>query len=402
MPAFADLVCYWFERSRFKIEAKSLRRAGLLATNSIRGGANRVVLERIKDSGQVFMAWSDRPWVLDGAAVRVSMVGFDGGSEQTKHLNGSIVKAINADLSSLVDITFAEQLDENSGIQFEGTKKGADFDISPDLARSMLIAPLNPHGKHNSDVVRPWVNGSDVVKRPRGMWIIDFGTDMPLEQAALYEIPFQYVEKHVKPKYQATRRQWWLHERSRPEMRSALKGLQRFVLTPRVSKYRIFVWETGDTLPDSATIAFAREDDYFLGVLHSKLHELWSLRQGTSLEDRPRYTPTTTFETFPFPWPPGTEPTDDPRVQAIAQAAKELVEKRDNWLNPPGLSESELKKKTLTNLYNAMPTWLKMAHEKLDKAVFDAYGWPHSLSDEEILARLLALNLERAAGERLL
>ena len=135
------------------------------------------------------------------------------------------------------------------------------------------------------------------------------------------------------------------------------------------------------------------------------MHEIWALRQGTQLRDAksgPRYTSTTTFETFPFPWPPGTEPTDDPRVQAIAQAAKELVEYRDKWLNPSGLSESELKKRTLTNLYNAMPTWLKMAHEKLDRAVFDAYGWPHDLSDEEILARLLALNLERAGKERLL
>lgn len=120
---------------------------------------------------------------------------------------------------------------------------------------------------------------------------------------------------------------------------------------------------------------------------------------GTSLEDRPRYTPTTTFETFPFPWPPGQEPTDDPRVQAIAQAAQELNAKRQAWLNPPGMAEAELKKRTLTNLYNARPTWLDLAHKKLDAAVAAAYGWPADLSDEEILARLLALNLERAAKQ---
>ena len=109
-----------------------------------------------------------------------------------------------------------------------------------------------------------------------------------------------------------------------------------------------------------------------------------------------RYTPSTTFETFPFPWAPGKEPADDTRVQAIAQAAQELVTKRDAWLNPPGLSDKELQKRTLTNLYNARPTWLDLAHKKLDAAVFAAYGWPLNLSDEEILARLLALNLERA------
>ena len=116
------------------------------------------------------------------------------------------------------------------------------------------------------------------------------------------------------------------------------------------------------------------------------------VRYGTQLRDAKsgfRYTPTTTFETFPFPWSPGTETADDPPVQAIAQATKELVAYRDKWLDPSGLSESGLKKRTLTNLYNAMPTWLKMAHEKLDRAVFDAYGWPHDLSDEGILARRL-------------
>ena len=109
-----------------------------------------------------------------------------------------------------------------------------------------------------------------------------------------------------------------------------------------------------------------------------------------------RYTPTTCFETFPFPWPPGQEPADDPRVEVIGQAARELVQLRDAWLNPPGASDAELKKRTLTNLYNARPTWLDHAHKKLDAAVFVAYGWPVNLTDEEILARLLALNLARA------
>ncbi len=72
------------------------------------------------------------------------------------------------------------------------------------------------------------------------------------------------------------------------------------------------------------------------------------------------------------------------------------MEQRDAWLNPPGASEAELKKRTLTNLYNQRPDWLDLAHKKLDAAVFDAYGWPHDLTDEEILERLLALNLERA------
>jgi hypothetical protein len=123
------------------------------------------------------------------------------------------------------------------------------------------------------------------------------------------------------------------------------------------------------------------------------------LRIGSTLEDRPSYSSSRTFETFPFPWPPDKEPNNDPRVKAIAAAARELVQLRDNWLNPAGASEAELKKRTLTNLYNQRPTWLDNAHRKLDDAVFDAYGWPNDLSDEDILSRLLALNLERAKNQ---
>jgi len=177
-----------------------------------------------------------------------------------------------------------------------------------------------------------------------------------------------------------------------------MSSLNRYIATPRVSKHRVFVWLEVKVLPDSAVVAIARKDDYFFGVLHSRLHELWALRLGTSLEDRPRYTPTTTFETFPFPWPPGKEPTDAPRVEAIAEAARELVTKRNRWLNPEGATEKELAKRTLTSLYNENPTWLRLAHERLDKAVLDAYGWPQNLTDEQILERLLALNLERAGG----
>jgi type II restriction/modification system DNA methylase subunit YeeA len=166
-----------------------------------------------------------------------------------------------------------------------------------------------------------------------------------------------------------------------------------------VSKHHIFAWIPKDVLPANLIIVIAREDDYIFGVIQSHIHELWALRQGTSLEDRPRYTPTTTFETFPFPWPPGHEPQDGPLVQTIAQAAQELNEKRGRWLNPDGINEKELKKRTLTNLYNARPTWLDLAHKKLDAAVLDAYDWPHDISDEEILERLLALNLERAEGQ---
>jgi type II restriction/modification system DNA methylase subunit YeeA len=403
VPREADLVTYWFERARQRIADGQAQRAGLLATNSIRGGANRLVLQRLKESGDLFMAWDDRPWILDGAAVRVSMVGFDNGSDQARTLNDLPTTAINADLTGALDLTTASRLPENLNLAFMGDTKGGAFDIPGDLAAKMLAAPLNPNGRPNQDVVRPWVNGLDLTRRPRGMWIIDFGVHMPEEDAALYELPFAHVLRNVKPdrlknNRAGYRERWWIHMEPRPALRSALSPLRRCIATPRVAKHRLFVWIAHPTLPDSATIAFARADDYFFGVLHSKVHELWALALCTWLGvgNDPRYTPSTTFETFPFPWQPCQEPPDDPRVEAIAQAAQELVRKRDAWLNPPGAAEEELKRRTLTNLYNHRPTWLDLAHRTLDHAVLDAYGWPHDLTGEQILERLLALNIERS------
>lgn len=158
----------WFEKARAAIEPGTAQRAGLLGTQAIRGGANRNVLERIKQTGDIFWAWSDRKWLLKGAAVHVSMVGFDDGSETSHMLDGKEAPKIFANLSTGIDLTRAIRLVENEDICFMGTTKDGPFDIEPDVARKMLEAPLNPNGRPNSDVVRPWVNTRDLTSRPRG------------------------------------------------------------------------------------------------------------------------------------------------------------------------------------------------------------------------------------------
>jgi type II restriction/modification system DNA methylase subunit YeeA len=537
VPGGADLVCYWFEKARAQIEQGKAMRVGLVATNSIRGGANRKVLERILwtkighdhgatddddyiryaqihsqtgnvglhagaggggrggvqgspsrpkagdpgisglpaesgigelesgphqmddggvdrsgrghcHSGQaavtlsIFNAWSDEPWVNEGAAVRVSLVcfgavGANGHSPLPTHLNGQPVAEIYADLtarplesSGAFDLTRARPLAENAGCCFMGASKKAPFDIPGDLARAWLKLP-NPHGRPNSDVLRPLWNGLDLTRRPRDVWIIDFGTDMPEAKAALYEAPFAYVVEHVKPEREknnreAYRKYWWRHAEARPGLRTALAGLPRYIATPEVAKHRIFVWMHPAILPDQKLYAIARPDDATFGLLQTRIHELWALRMCTwhGVGNDPRYTPTTCFETFPFPEGVLTDPAPDTRFPAIAQAARRLNELRENWLNPPEWVErvpeivpgypdrllpkpgivgangrSPLQTRTLTNLYNQRPAWLANAHRALDEAVAAAYGWMDytpDMPDEEILRRLLALNFERA------
>lgn len=436
----ADLCCYWIEKARGHIERGGCLRAGLLATQGIRGGANRETIQRIKATGDVFFAISDREWVLDGANVHISMLGYDDGSTTLRTLDGRPVAYINANLTGAVDVTVARRLPSNANLSFMGDTKGGDFDIDATTAAHLLMQP-NPSGRPTSDVVVPWVNGLDITRRNRDCWIVDFGCDLREQEAALYEGPFEHLRARVmdgRAHSRTTRAEWWLHERPRPAMRAALKPVDRFLATPTVAKHRLFVWISGPTLPDHQLIAVARDDDCAFGILHSRFHEIWARSQGTQVREREsgfRYTPTTCFETFPFP-----QPTPSQR-DAIAVAAAALNRLRENWLNPPEWTREdvlkfpgsidgpwaryvtdpnaagvgmvnyarmvpaddraarELKRRTLTALYNQRPTWLANAHHALDEAVAAAYGWPADLSDDDLLGRLLALNLERASGQ---
>ena len=429
VPGGADLVAYWVSNAWAKVAGGEAKRAGLVTTNSIRGGANRRVLDPIANANGLFEAWSDEPWVVDGAAVRVSLLCFGGKPATGALLNGHAVQRINADLTGAkADLTQAVPLWENAGRSFIGDQKSGPFDVSGSLAREWLAQPLNPNGRANSDVLLPWSNGMDVTRRPSGRWIIGFDRLASEAEAALYEAPFTYATRHIKPA-RAGRAQrpsapaWWRHERSRPDMANALQGLSRYIATPRVAKHRLFVWLDAKIVPDCQLVVIARDDDCTFGILHSRFHEAWALRLCTFLGvgNDPRYTPSTTFETFPFP--PGMRPNTPAAALAgnlaaerIVATATELDRLRSAWLNPPDLVRVEpevvpgypdrilprdekaaavLAKRTLTILYNQRPAWLVIAHTELDAAVAAAYGWPTDIAMDDALERLLALNLER-------
>ena len=427
----ADLVVYWFEKALAALKAGRAQRVGLVATNSIRGGANRRILDQIVVESRIFEAWGDEPWVIDGAAVRVSLVCF-GAETGPVRLDGKSATAINADLTAdATNLTRVGRLIENLEVAFMGDTKGGAFDIPGELARGWLRLPLNPNGRPNSDVLRPWRNGMDMTRRARDMWIIDFGWEMSERDASLFEAPFQYIKEHVFPERAKNRRdayrlRWWRHVEPRPGLWRALKGKERVIVTPEVSRHRVFVWLSPQIVPDHKLQVIARDDDTTFGILLSKWHLAWSLGVGSwhGVGNDPRYTISASFETFPFPEGltpniPAKDYAADPRAVAISKAATRLNELRNAWLNPPDLVRMEpevvpgypdrilpkdavaaatLRERTLTNLYNQRPQWLQDAHRVLDGAVSAAYGWPTDISEEDALAELLKLNLSRATA----
>lgn len=486
LPDGVDFCCYWFDLATNYLRRNEHLVVGLLATQGIRGGASRSVLRRIVDKHNINCAFADREWILDGAAVHISIICFSNTEDSVVELDGVPVQAINSDLTGGIDLTQSKVIQNNESIGFQGFVKGGPFDINWETARSFLAAP-NPTSEPSFKVVKPCINGKDLTANARGQWILDFGTKCTETEASIFENPFAYVVSVIradrdklhngKPKYaHSSKYPSWLLWRTRAEMRDQLAAHDRFVATPCTSKHRLFKWFRHPTMPEHSLIAFARSDDYFFGVLHSSVHELWARRQGTQLREAEsgfRYTPTTCFETFPLPWSPGAEPgVGDalrPLHDAIGDAAAALNEQRERWLNPPEWVEPiaaridaeddfadvarvsgeearrlirqsaidaacakdpKLKKRTLTNLYNERPTWLKLAHRALDEAVLAAYaavdpegGWDASwagvfvetgagqgLGEDEpmcarreeveqlILGGLLRMNLGRGSG----
>jgi type II restriction/modification system DNA methylase subunit YeeA len=435
LPGGVDLVCYWFERAREELAAGRAQRVGLVATQAIRKGASRSVLDHIQADATIFEAWSNEPWNLDGADVRVSLVAFAKQHHGPAMLDGAEVPTIHADLSGGgANLTTARGLAENMRLSFQGPVKVGPFDVDGAIARGWLAAPLNANGKANTDVVRPIMNTADITGRSSDTWIVDFAI-LSEADAAFYAAPFGHVVREVKPfraqnRDRQRREKWWLLGRSGGDLRAALAPFARYIATPRVAKHRLFVWLAAQVLPDSRVFAIARDDDTSFGILHSRFHEAWALAHASrhGVGNDPTYNNQSCFETFPFPSGltpnlPAASYAEDPRAVAIAAAARGLVEARDRWLNPADLVETvkevvdgfpdrilprspaaaqALKARTLTKLYNTRGTpegaWLDGLHQKLDEAVAAAYGWPADISEEDTLGALLALNQARPAG----
>jgi hypothetical protein len=327
VPAGADLVCYWFDKARKQIAEQGLGAAGLVATQSVRSGSNRAVLDAITRDSRIFDAWADEEWVNNGAAVRVSLVSFGWG--ECCFLNGIKVDQVTAELGSVaeIDMTAAKPQFENFSVAFKGAEKNGSFDISGITARQWLRLP-NPNGLPNAEVIKPWRNGQDITNRLSDTWIIDFGLSMPEEDAALFEAPFTRIQSTVKTEREknnreAYRKNWWRFGEARPGMRTALSDLPRYIATPRVAKHRFFVWFEETVSPDSRLFVITRADDVTFGILSSRIHEVWALANASmhGVGNDPTYNAKSCFETFPFPTGLTPRDTAHQRTEALTDGA---------------------------------------------------------------------------------
>lgn len=428
LPESCDLVMYWWHKAAELTRSGQVRRFGFITTNSIAQTFNRRVMSPHLEAGlSVAFAIPDHPWVdsADGAAVRIAMTVGAAGNEDgevqtvTREAPGQDVEVnvemstslgrINADLTVGADTSGVKQLMANGRIASRGVAlHGAGFIVTPNEAEMLGLGRIPGLERH----IRHYRNGRDLTGKCRGVMVIDLdGLD---EKQMLSRFPevYQWVKDRVKPERDHNnepyrRNFWWLFGRKNTELRSALAGLPLYIATVETAKHRVFVFLDASILPDNMLVNIATEDAFVLGVLSSRLHVVWALAAGGTLEDRPRYNKSRCFETFPFP-----DPSDDQRCR-IRDLAEQLdAHRKSRQAEHPGL--------TLTAMYNALEklrlgqpftptekkaheqalgTVLLTLHQELDRAVAQAYGWPADLSEEQILSRLVALNAERAAEE---
>lgn len=250
---------------------------------------------------RIFEAQHNLPWVIDGAAVAVSIVCFAADGDRcaaSSTLEGRTVRAIRSDLRDIdlaFDLRNLRRLEDNRHAAFQGVKlagKRADDDDEKDedekgfvidraTADRLLIAGGNPNGRPNSDVVRIYWSGDEALGRQRDRWVIDFGPAATEAEAQSYAAPYSHLERIVRDRRQANRegraaRRWWIHQRARRGMQDAIAKLDRFLVTVEVAKHRFFRWAPAGVLPSGSLVVFARTDDFFMGILESRFHKLWA------------------------------------------------------------------------------------------------------------------------------
>ncbi len=394
-----DYAVYWFRKGHEHLGDGG--RAGYVATNSITQNRSRAPsLEWLSETGGVITsAVSTQDWSGD-AAVDVAIVNWvkepAARDEIRAILDGEEVESITPALrSASLDVSLAVRLRLNRGHAFQGPKPvGAGFVLDPSEADDLLQATDAEYRL----VVRPYLAGQDIAEDPAQSprrFIIDFDR-RTLEEAAEFPAALEIARERVRPERERnrdayTRQHWWRHGRPVLSMREAVAPLRRYIAGIATGKRILFCWCEPWTCPSNSTNVFAFDSDYAMGVLSSRAHAVWAEAQSSTLEDRIRYTPTSAFETFPWPTP------DNAQRNAIGVAAEAVVERRRTICAERAIG--------LTALYNEVDDGayqdLADLHLQLDTSVAAAYGWPASTAGnaDESNGRLLELNRAIAAGE---
>ena len=430
VPDGSDFVMYWWHKGASKVASLSARRSGLISTNSISQVFNSRVIfaaQSAKDPIYLDFAIPDHPWIdsKDGAAIRIAMTIASKGagegtlatvvneepSEDEEGLINVVLSTqtglIHRNLTVGVNVTLALPLRANAKLASTGLILGSrGFVLSADEAAT--VAP----GEMPNTIVRPLYTGTDVTDGFRGSYVIDtFGLSQDGFRQTWPEL-YQLVLDRVTPDRDANRddklqKNWWLFRRSNEQVRAAIRGLRRFIVTPETSKHRFFVFLPESIRPEHGLVVIGSQDAFDLGILSSSVHLIWTSRAGGTLEDRPRYNKTVCFDPFPFPV------CTDTQKEYIGDLGDRLDahRKRQQQLHPT---------LTLTDMYNVLEKLrtntelteqdqniyaagligvLNELHNDLDRAVYDAYGWPYNLTTEQILERVVDLNAARRAEE---
>lgn len=431
----ADFVMYWWDRAAELLTCNGtrLKRFGLVTTNSITQVFQRRTVERhltAKQPVSLLLAIPDHPWTKaskQAAAVRIAITVAAAGThegvlqevvaeegldtDEPKLTFSTTLGRINSDLTVGIDLSVAKALGSNSGLSSRGMMLfGAGFIVTAQEAQHLGLGRRTDLDLY----IRPYRNGRDLTSTPRGLMAIDlFG--LSSEQAReRYPEVYQHLLQAVKPERDKNRdadikARWWLFGRTRDEIRPALKGLLRYIATVETAKHRVFQFLEASILPDNKLIAIATENAFHLGVLSSAIHVVWSLKTGgwLGVGNDSVYVKTRCFDPFPFP-----DPDEFTRARIAGIAEKLDQHRKDVQAKHPEI--------TLTHIYNVLEKLksgsalsrdderlrddglvliLKELHEELDAAVAQAYGWPLDLSEQEVLAHLVALNKARAAEE---
>ncbi len=437
IPGGADFVMHFWDHAAELVRLGKARRFGLITTNSVTQTFSRRVIEHHmgqKKPLSLIFAIPGHPWLksVDKAAVRIAMTVGVAGRYLGRLLVSVLEDSLNTDQPQVVlsesnglvrsnltigaDVSSVALLLANEGLSSPGVKlHGAGFIVTPKEATALGLGSVAGLENH----IRPYRNGRDLTSIPRGVMVIDLFGLSEKEVQAKYPAVYQCVYEQVKPERdqnnrEAYRKNWWIFGEPRGELRPALSGIERFVVTPVTAKHRLFGFLPNKFLPDDALICVAVDDATFVSILSSSVHLIWALKSGGTLEDRPRYLKSSCFDPFPFP-----DPSDE-----IKSRLRDLGERLDAFRKERQAEHPDL---TMTGMYNVLErlreldadpaaapltdkeraihekglvSVLRQLHDEIDAATFEAYGWPADLSDEQILERLVALNKERAAEER--